>query len=50
VLNDAGPDATVTLPSGVLTRYIVVWLRSLPQVADGTFRGEIREIVVRGRS
>ena len=50
VLNDAGTDATVSLESGVLTRYVVVWLRSLPEVEDDQFRGEIREVVIRGRS
>lgn len=50
VLNDAGTDAAVSLGSGVLTRYIVVWLRSLPEVEEDGFRGEIREVVIRGRS
>ena len=50
VLNDAGTDATVSLGSGILTRYVVVWLRSLPEVEDDGFRGEIREVVIRGRS
>ncbi len=50
VLNDAGTDATVSLESGILTRYVVVWLRSLPEVDDDGFRGEIREVVIRGRS
>lgn len=50
VLNDAGTDATVSLGSGILTRYVVVWLRSLPEVDDDGFRGEIREVVIRGRS
>lgn len=50
VLNDAGADATVSLESGILTRYVVVWLRSLPPVEDDEFRGEIREVVIRGRS
>lgn len=49
-LNRTGPDATVSLPRGVMTRYVVVWLRSVPQVSDGKFRGEIREVAVRGRS
>ncbi|WP_332662418.1 protein kinase family protein [Aeromicrobium sp.] len=50
VLNDAGTDATVSLESGILTRYVVVWLRSVPEVEDDRFRGEIREVVIRGRS
>lgn len=50
VLPDAGTDASVTLQSGVLTRYVVVWLRTLPEISEGKFRGEIREVTVRGRS
>ncbi len=50
VLNDAGTDATVSLDSGILTRYVVVWLRSVPEVQEGQFRGEIREVDIRGRS
>jgi hypothetical protein len=50
VLNDAGTDATVSLQSGILTRYVVVWLRSVPQITEDSYRGEIREVVIRGRS
>ncbi|MEJ7634664.1 protein kinase family protein [Aeromicrobium sp.] len=50
VLDRAGTDATVSLQSGILTRYVVVWLRSVPEVDEGRFRGEIREVVVSGRS
>lgn len=50
VLERSGTDATVSVPSGVMTRYLIVWLRSVPLVADGEFRGEIREVTVRGRS
>lgn len=46
----AGTDASISLPSGVLTRYVVVWLTSLPEVEPGVFRGEIRDVVIRGRS
>ena len=46
----AGSDASITLPSGVLTRYVVVWLTSLPEVEPGVFVGEIRDVVIRGRS
>jgi putative peptidoglycan lipid II flippase len=46
----AGSDATISLESGVVTRYVVVWLTSLPEVEPGTFRGEIKDVVVRGRS
>ena len=49
-LDAAGADASISLPAGVLTRYVVVWLTSLPEVEPGVFRGEIRDVVVRGRS
>lgn len=49
-LDGAGSDASISLPSGVLTRFIVVWLTSLPEVEPGVFRGEITDVVVRGRS
>ena len=50
VLDAAGPDASVSLPSGLLTRYVVVWLTELPEVETDRFRGEIREITVQGRT
>ena len=46
----AGSDASISLPAGVLTRYVVVWLTSLPEVEPGVFVGEIRDVVIRGRS
>ncbi len=49
-VQDAGTDVTVSLPAGTVTRYVVVWMTSLPQVGDGEFRGEIREVRVDGRS
>lgn len=49
-LDGSGVDASLSLPAGVDTRYVLVWLTSLPQVADGEYRGEIREVVIRGRS
>lgn len=49
-LDDAGSDASIALPPRTVTRYVVVWLRSLPQVDAGSFRGDIREISIRGRS
>jgi putative peptidoglycan lipid II flippase len=49
-LDAAGPDASVSLPSGFLTRYVVVWLTELPEVEPDNFRGEIREITVQGRA
>ena len=50
VLDAAGPDASVSLPAGLLTRYVVVWLTELPEVEPDNFRGEIREITVHGRT
>jgi putative peptidoglycan lipid II flippase len=49
-LDAAGPDASVSLPTGFLTRYVVVWLTELPEVEPDSFRGEIREITVEGRA
>lgn len=49
-LEEASRDASISLPRGTVTRYLVVWLTSLPQIGEGEFRGEIREVVVRGRS
>lgn len=46
----AGSDASISLPAGVMTRYVIVWLTSLPEVEPDVFRGEIRDVVVRGRS
>ena len=49
-LDAAGPDASVSLPSGFFTRYVVVWLTELPEVEPDNFQGEIREITVQGRA
>jgi len=49
-LERSAADSTITLPSGVLTRYVVVWIRSLPEIAPGQFQGEIREVIVRGQT
>jgi putative peptidoglycan lipid II flippase len=49
-VDGAGSDATISLRSGIVTRYVVVWLTSLPEVEPGVFRGEIKDVVVRGRS
>lgn len=50
MLDGAGVDASLSLESGEVTRYVVVWLKRVPEVDPGAFRGEIREVVVRGRS
>ena len=49
-VDGVGTDASIALRSGIVTRYVVVWLTSLPEVETGVFRGEIRDVVVRGRS
>ncbi|TSD55687.1 protein kinase family protein [Aeromicrobium piscarium] len=49
VLDGAGEDAAIALPSDTYSRYVVVWLRSLPQVGNDEYRGEIRAVAVRGR-
>ncbi len=46
----AGADASISLRSGVVTRFVVVWLTSLPEVEPDRFRGEIRDVQIRGRS
>jgi hypothetical protein len=42
----AGPEVALTPESAVTTRYLVLWLTSLP-VAEGGFQGRVAEIVVR---
>jgi hypothetical protein len=41
-----GPEATLAPESAVTTRYLVLWLTSLPP-AQGGFQGRVAEIVVR---
>ena len=38
----------VNLGDSTETRFLVVWLTSLPEVTGGKFQGDVREIVVRG--
>jgi hypothetical protein len=45
-VSDAGTRADVRLDGTVRTRYLVVWLTSLPPVPSG-YQGQIAEIVVR---
>lgn len=47
---DAGGTARVKLKKGAETRFLVVWLTSLPETEAGRFQGEIREISVRGQA
>jgi hypothetical protein len=42
----AGPDVDLELDNPVTTRYLVVWLTSLPPFSDG-YKGQVAEIVVR---
>ena len=49
-IDEVGTDTTFSLPGDVLSRYIVIWLRRLPEIEAGAFRGQINEIAVRGRS
>lgn len=47
--NDAaGPQTTLSLPQPVHTRYLMVYLTSLPKTGDNTYRGGIAEIVISG--
>jgi hypothetical protein len=46
--DDATEHATINLAGDRPVRYLVVWLTSLPEIADTRFRGEVREVVVRG--
>ena len=39
---------TITLDEPTSGRFLTVWLTSLPQLAEGGFRGEVAEVVVRG--
>jgi len=45
---NAGEHVRVSITDDRATRYLVVWLTSLPEIADTRYRAEIREIVVRG--
>lgn len=49
VVDRAGADITVSLPSGVVSRYAVVWLTRLPELDPGQYGGMVREISIRGR-
>ncbi len=44
--NGAGPKLDLQLDDPVSTRYLVVWLTSLPPFSDG-YKGQVAEIVVR---
>jgi putative peptidoglycan lipid II flippase len=46
----AGRQVRLDLADDIETRFLVVWLTSLPEVASEKFQGEVREIVVRGKA
>nr|WP_225845002.1 protein kinase family protein [Streptomyces sp. HPF1205] len=48
VATGSGTNLTLTLPSKVTSRYLLVWLTKLPPAADGSYRGKISEIHVVG--
>lgn len=47
--NRVASDVAMVLGEPQFTRYVVVWVRSLPEIAPGEFRAEITEVVIRGR-
>jgi putative peptidoglycan lipid II flippase len=47
--SNIGEDRRITVSDSAATRYVVVWLTSLPEIESARYRGEIREITVRGR-
>jgi hypothetical protein len=44
-----GSSATVRLDDGAETRFLLIWLTSVPEVSTGKYQGDVREIVVRGK-
>jgi putative peptidoglycan lipid II flippase len=47
VTADSG-QVRLNVDDAMETRFLLVWLTSLPEVTDGKFQGDVREIVVRG--
>ncbi|MFC0624993.1 hypothetical protein [Kribbella deserti] len=45
-VKDAGESASVKLDPGTKSRYVLVWLTSLPKADDGDFVGEIAEVTI----
>ena len=41
-----GPGGEIRLEQPRTTRYVLVWFTSLPQIAEGKFRAQVREITV----
>lgn len=44
----SGTDAQFQLTSPVTSRYLLIWLTSLPKDRDGSYRGQVSEIKVSG--
>ncbi|MGI8613821.1 MAG: protein kinase family protein [Nocardioidaceae bacterium] len=43
-----GEQSTVRLDAPVTTRFVVLWLTSLPEIAPGSYQGAVRELVLKG--
>lgn len=48
-VNRVGTDVAMALGEPAFTRFIVVWISSLPEIGPSQFRAEITEVVIRGR-
>lgn len=48
VASGSGTEAKLTPKSKVTTRFLLVWLTTLPPTSDGHFRGQVSEIHVTG--
>lgn len=46
--NATGTDARFQLTAPVTSRYLLIWLTSLPKDRDGSYRGQVSEIKVSG--
>lgn len=47
--NGVGLDVAMALGEPQFTRFVVLWIRSLPEIGPAEFRAEISEVVIRGR-
>jgi hypothetical protein len=45
-----GRQVQVNVDDELETRFLLVWLTSLPEESEGRFQGDVREIVVRGKA
>ena len=48
-VTNAGTNVTFALPEGTVTRYVMLWFRSVPAIATDKYRGEIQDISILGR-